>query len=329
MTRSLIARSRPLLVALTAICFAVLPGAPAGALIPGEGTTSASPNDSDARPTKRASSKRSRVKKGSGRNKSSRASKRGRKRVTAKRSRRGKKGRRRGRGLTRAYRAMRARWHEAPLPSILEAWKREDPRPLVIRPVGNPIVFHLLPDSNGATFGPSALALARKAFTYKRNGAMHTIHPRLLTLLYRAVKHFEAPYLTLVSGYRTGRATSRHTQGRAADIALPGVRDKKLVAFLREQGFVGVGHYPTSGFVHLDVRAESFFWTDRSGPGRRSRLRQVAAGEAHRQDARARDRGEAPLEELVPARAGEDDGESPDAIETAAAGASAESDESS
>ena len=31
-------------------------------------------------------------------------------------------------------------------------------------------------------------------------------------------------------------------------------------------GFVGVGVYPVSGFVHLDVRERSYFWVDTSGP---------------------------------------------------------------
>ena len=123
--------------------------------------------------------------------------------------------------------------------------------------------------------------------------------PRLLELIYRAVKRFRAPYVIVVSGYRDARATSRHAHGRAADIVLPGVSDRRLAAYFRRQGFVGVGLYPVSGFVHLDVRSRSFFWIDRSGPGRPSRLRPVLRKHTHRMDRRALRRGEAPVEDLA------------------------------
>ena len=40
-------------------------------------------------------------------------------------------------------------------------------------------------------------------------------------------------------------------------------------------GFVGVGIYPTSQFVHVDVRPRSYFWIDNSGPGKRNRERGI------------------------------------------------------
>ena len=76
------------------------------------------------------------------------------------------------------------------------------------------------------------------------------------------------------------------------DIVAPGVPNRRLARFARAQGFVGVGEYPRSGFVHVDVRERSYFWVDSSGPGQRSRERRVRLGEARRHDARARDRGE-------------------------------------
>jgi hypothetical protein len=50
---------------------------------------------------------------------------------------------------------------------------------------------------------------------------------------------------------------------------------------------VGVGFYPTSGFVHLDVRkGPSFYWVDRSGPGKPSCLVRIQSKFAVKMDRR-------------------------------------------
>jgi hypothetical protein len=122
----------------------------------------------------------------------------------------------------------------------------------------------------------------------------HPISPRLLDLVYRAMRHFDAPLVHLISGYRADRAGSRHTQGRAIDMVLPGVSNEQLAAYVRQFGFVGVGVYPKSGFVHLDVRDQSFFWLDNSLPNERCRPEPMLLGEAKLADVKARDRGEQP-----------------------------------
>ena len=71
-------------------------------------------------------------------------------------------------------------------------------------------------------------------------------------------------------------------------------RLKRLVAYLRELGFVGVGFYPESSFVHLDVRDASYFWIDDSAPGEPTRLRSVLEDKARDADLAARARGEEP-----------------------------------
>lgn len=81
-------------------------------------------------------------------------------------------------------------------------------------------------------------------------------------------------------------------------MVLPGVRDSTLARFLRKQGFVGVGYYPTSHFVHLDVRSRSYFWMDRSGPGRPNRERAIMRRETAKMDRAARRRGEEAVEEI-------------------------------
>jgi len=41
--------------------------------------------------------------------------------------------------------------------------------------------------------------------------------------------------------------------------------------FCRTLGTVGVGYYPNSSFVHLDVRDVPTYWIDYSGPGQAPR----------------------------------------------------------
>lgn len=182
----------------------------------------------------------------------------------------------------------------------MRAWSRADPPPLVLVPVGRAERVALVPTSRRGGFDDAALARARAALA-ARSGATHDVHPRLLEILYRAVLHFRAPYVHVISGYRdSARPTSRHAQGRAIDFVLPGVSDRRLAAWLRPQGFVGVGIYPTSGFVHLDVRARSYFWRDASGPGQPNRERPMLLHLAARYDAAARLRGEEPVPDRGP-----------------------------
>jgi len=209
--------------------------------------------------------------------------------------------------VTQAYIRMRQRWHRAPSAAERRAWLAQPRPPLVLRPVGGGDRVSLVPDENGA-FDTATLALAKDAFRDRHDGLSADVHPRLLELCYRAVRQFRAPYVYLVSGYRTTRSTSRHNQGRAMDIVLPGVTDERLAAFLRQQGYVGVGTYPTSGFTHLDVRARSYYWVDRSGPDQATQTMAVRANEISRNDSGARRRGELQVADLVPSAAEGDEG---------------------
>jgi hypothetical protein len=96
------------------------------------------------------------------------------------------------------------------------------------------------------------------------------IHPRLLQLLQTIVEHFPGHTIEIVSGYRPGTSASRHAHARALDLRLVGVRHETLRDFARRLPGAGVGFYPNSVFIHLDVRDEdegNAFWTDYSGPG--------------------------------------------------------------
>jgi uncharacterized protein YcbK (DUF882 family) len=213
--------------------------------------------------------------------------------------------------LTAAQRRQIVRWHARPSSSVLRAWQRLDPRPLVLMPLRGHERMILSPESAAGGFDTEDLELAQRALA-TRDGASHPIHPRLIELLYRAVRRFEAPYVYVISGYRAGRATSRHTQGRAIDFVLPGVSDRRLASYVRGLGFVGVGIYPVSGFVHLDVRSRSYFWSDSSGPDQPSRERAILGSQVARYDAAARRRGEESIAEVV---TGGDDGAELEAAE--------------
>lgn len=179
--------------------------------------------------------------------------------------------------------------------------------------------FPLTPERDG-TFGEEALASAREAFQDHHDGTSVDVHPRVLELCYRAAREFRAPFVYLISGFRTTRSTSRHNQGRAMDIVLPGVAEERLATFLRAQGFVGVGTYPNSGFTHLDVRNRSYYWVDRSGPDQSSQTTPVRANEVARHDAGARRRNEIQIADLVPSAA-ESDEELPESLSEAPASA--------
>ena len=204
-------------------------------------------------------------------------------------------------------RQIRGRHAAAPA-SETRRWLATTPPPLVLRSSSAPTPFTLTPiDPDAGTFDEAALDAVARALAY-RDGTMHPIHPRLVSLVYGAVRHFRVPYVNVVSGYRSGNPSSRHGQGRAIDFALPGVSDVRLAAWLRPRGFVGVGIYPTSGFVHLDVRARSYYWRDLTGPRERSRERQILAALGPRHDRDALARGVEPVPDVESSRVDDDDG---------------------
>jgi uncharacterized protein YcbK (DUF882 family) len=151
--------------------------------------------------------------------------------------------------------------------------------------------------------GFAASDLDRAAFVLREpsSGNEHPIEPRLVDLAYRLEVHFAAQEIRVISGYRTPRRRggSNHGKGRALDVVVPGTSDAEVAQFARQLGFVGVGIYPTSGFVHLDVRDRSYFWSDASGPGRRNRARGILGDVAKDSDQKAFARGEHPTPPLL------------------------------
>jgi uncharacterized protein YcbK (DUF882 family) len=106
--------------------------------------------------------------------------------------------------------------------------------------------------------------------------AKHAMNPRLMRLLYQTGRHWPGRRLEIVSGYRAPSVAknphSPHMKGLACDFRVDGVKTGDLRDYLRKTfEKVGVGYYPNSTFVHLDVRKDrSAFWIDYSGPGERA-----------------------------------------------------------
>lgn len=100
-----------------------------------------------------------------------------------------------------------------------------------------------------------------------RTGEVNTIDTDLLDLLY-AVKCRMQPNtpFSVISGYRSPvtnerlrRSTSGvakksfHTKGQAIDIRLPGYSTAQLRKLAVKMKAGGVGYYPRSDFVHIDI----------------------------------------------------------------------------
>ena len=98
---------------------------------------------------------------------------------------------------------------------------------------------------------------------------------RTLQLLVRVANHFHADTIEVVSGYRSGRNRNGHrvrhegyhSVGSAIDFRLPGQDMRTVAAFARTLAHAGVGWYPSSEFVHLDSRDQSYHWENHAGRG--------------------------------------------------------------
>jgi uncharacterized protein YcbK (DUF882 family) len=94
----------------------------------------------------------------------------------------------------------------------------------------------------------------------------HPISLKLVELIDHLQDHFGADAVSVVSGYRSPdynarlRRTlrrvahdSRHMDGLAMDILLPGVTKQELAAYAESLRSGGVGDYASSRYVHIDV----------------------------------------------------------------------------
>jgi uncharacterized protein YcbK (DUF882 family) len=167
---------------------------------------------------------------------------------------------------------------------------------LVLEAINSGERVELRPERDDGGFPASELDGAARVLHDPRTGNEHPVDPRLLDLVYRIERKFDAQAIRVISGYRTPKpgTHSNHGKGRAMDIIVPGASDEDVASFARTLGFVGVGIYPVSGFVHVDTRTRSFFWIDRSGPRQRNRTAGILGGLAAQMDAKALARGDRP-----------------------------------
>jgi uncharacterized protein YcbK (DUF882 family) len=94
---------------------------------------------------------------------------------------------------------------------------------------------------------------------------------RLLRVLAYLAHHFNGRTIVVVSAYRSEKngnnGTSRHGSGEAIDIRVEGVPNEVLRDYCLTLTKVGVGYYPRSSFVHVDIRSKAVYWVDWSRPG--------------------------------------------------------------
>lgn len=114
---------------------------------------------------------------------------------------------------------------------------------------------------------PDALTAIGRILRDPLNGEVKPIDPKLLDLLFvLQAKVGSTDPFTIICGYRspqtnaTLRARSRavaehslHMEGKAVDIRLSGVPLRTLYKAALELKAGGVGYYPKSDFIHVDV----------------------------------------------------------------------------
>jgi len=120
---------------------------------------------------------------------------------------------------------------------------------------------------DGGDYVPDVLDAVNVHLRDYRTGDVHPIDTRLLDLLdsVSQLTETKTPF-EVISGFRSARTNallhersaevaqkSFHVQGMAIDVRLPDVELRHLHAAARSLGRGGVGFYPDSNFVHLDV----------------------------------------------------------------------------
>lgn len=117
------------------------------------------------------------------------------------------------------------------------------------------------------SYQPAALSEINRVLRDYRTGEVHVIEPRLLDLLHTLRGNMESDAaFEVISGYRSPAtnaalhersggvaSNSLHMRGMAIDIRLPGRALDKLHDTALNMTCGGVGYYPSSNFVHVDV----------------------------------------------------------------------------
>lgn len=114
---------------------------------------------------------------------------------------------------------------------------------------------------------PDALDAVNKVLRDYRTGDVHTMDPRLIDLLhqvhgrlgadkpFQVISGYRSPHTNAMLHERSGQvaAHSLHMDGLAIDVRVEGVALDHLHKAAMDPQVGGVGYYPTSNFVHMDV----------------------------------------------------------------------------
>ena len=120
----------------------------------------------------------------------------------------------------------------------------------------------------GVVSSDTRAAFSRLLFNH-HTGEETELSGRLVQLLVQVSDTFGGRTINIASGYRESSFApeSRHPHGAACDFSVTGVPNLALFAYLSTLPHVGIGYYPNSTMVHLDVRSKRSVWVDLSGPG--------------------------------------------------------------
>ena len=104
---------------------------------------------------------------------------------------------------------------------------------------------------------------------FAATGSRPRVDARLIALLADVSEHFGGRPIRVVSGWRDHSyfEDSRHKHSQAVDFSIPGVANTVVRDYVRRYRNCGIGYYPNSSFVHLDVRESAAYWVDYAGPG--------------------------------------------------------------
>jgi uncharacterized protein YcbK (DUF882 family) len=122
--------------------------------------------------------------------------------------------------------------------------------------------------NDDGSYNVDALRAADRILRCRRTDEEKSITPRLLSILSHVYDHFGGRRIEIVSGYRNQRKqSSYHAKASASDIRIDGVSAKALRDYVEtlDTGGMGIGIYPRTGFVHVDIRPPpSYRWVDYS-----------------------------------------------------------------
>jgi len=151
-------------------------------------------------------------------------------------------------------------------PALSAAFAPARPRTVALQNLHTGESLRLAYWADGGYLAPSLQQIDRVLRDH-RNNQVHAIDPRLIDLLcaldgrlgtaraYQVISGYRSPATNamLAAESRGVAPHSLHTQGMAIDIRVEGVPLTRLRDTAKSLGIGGVGFYPRSDFVHVDV----------------------------------------------------------------------------